>query len=184
HPAEFPDLPLTPEEFHWSADVLQAHEIIRSAYEHAAALLRQEQADPLRLRVHSEQVISKLVPILEALVPEIGDQAWLTACATALGQITVDLERGAVLEDGVEQAKLKRVIPIRVERTGLRGRPRKVIEPVWLADAVASHRKLTLQALADGLGMHRNTLRNYLKMHGVYNRYSNISDHDLDILAK
>ncbi|KAJ7122624.1 hypothetical protein C8R43DRAFT_865055, partial [Mycena crocata] len=38
--------------------------------------------------------------------------------------------------------------------------------------------------LADGLGIHRNTLRNYLKLHGVYKRYSDISDHDLDILTK
>ncbi|KAJ7727444.1 hypothetical protein DFH07DRAFT_896240, partial [Mycena maculata] len=32
--------------------------------------------------------------------------------------------------------------------------------------------------------MHRNTLRNYLKMYGVYERYSNISDRDLDILTR
>ncbi|KAJ7070213.1 hypothetical protein B0H15DRAFT_763291, partial [Mycena belliarum] len=38
--------------------------------------------------------------------------------------------------------------------------------------------------LADGLGMHRNTLRNYLKMYGVYDRYSNITDKDLDILTR
>jgi hypothetical protein len=44
------------------------------------------------------------------------------------------------------------------------------------ADAVSSHRKLTLQAIADGLEMHRNTLRNYLKYYGVYGRYLEISD--------
>ncbi|KAJ7476046.1 hypothetical protein FB451DRAFT_962268, partial [Mycena latifolia] len=38
--------------------------------------------------------------------------------------------------------------------------------------------------LADALGMHRNTLRNYLKMYGVYHRYSDISDKDLDILTR
>ncbi|KAJ7652486.1 hypothetical protein DFH06DRAFT_918059, partial [Mycena polygramma] len=38
--------------------------------------------------------------------------------------------------------------------------------------------------LADALGMHRNTLRNYLKYYGVYKRYSDLSDHDLDILTK
>jgi hypothetical protein len=65
-----------------------------------------------------------------------------------------------------------------------RGRPRKVIEPVWLADAISDHRRVTLQSLADGLGIHRNTLRNYLKRYGVYQRYSDLSDHDLDILTK
>ncbi|KAF8217045.1 hypothetical protein K438DRAFT_1426012, partial [Mycena galopus ATCC 62051] len=68
--------------------------------------------------------------------------------------------------------------------TGRAGRPRKVVDPVWLADAVSSHRKLTLQAIADGLEMHRNTLRNYLKYYGVYDRYLKISSHDLDILTK
>lgn len=79
-----------------------------------------------------------------------------------------------------EHAKLKHVVPIIVQKTGLRGRPKKIVEPVWLADAVSSHRKITLQKLADALGMHRNTLRNYLKLYGVYGRYSSISDSDLD----
>ncbi|KAJ6498200.1 hypothetical protein DFH09DRAFT_891689, partial [Mycena vulgaris] len=38
--------------------------------------------------------------------------------------------------------------------------------------------------LADALGMHRNTLRNYLKLYGVYTRYSDISERDLDILTR
>ncbi|KAJ7933734.1 hypothetical protein B0H13DRAFT_1855980 [Mycena leptocephala] len=35
--------------------------------------------------------------ILEALVPEIGDQAWIESAATAFGQITVDLEQSAAM---------------------------------------------------------------------------------------
>ncbi|KAJ7839819.1 hypothetical protein B0H14DRAFT_2360995, partial [Mycena olivaceomarginata] len=38
--------------------------------------------------------------------------------------------------------------------------------------------------LANTLGMHRNTLRNYLKYHNVYKCYSDISDRDLNILTK
>ncbi|KAJ7683761.1 hypothetical protein B0H17DRAFT_899317, partial [Mycena rosella] len=38
--------------------------------------------------------------------------------------------------------------------------------------------------LANALGMHRHTLRNYLKYYGVYMRYSNITEGDLDILTK
>ncbi|KAJ6492067.1 hypothetical protein C8R45DRAFT_825572, partial [Mycena sanguinolenta] len=37
---------------------------------------------------------------------------------------------------------------------------------------------------ADALGMHRHTLRNYLKQYNVYRRFSVISDADLDILTK
>lgn len=101
HPAQFPALPLTPEEFNWSPDVLQVHNIIVAAYDRASTLLRQEEADPLRLRIHSEQVLDKLVPLLEALVPEVGDQTWLEACASALGEIVVELERSALAADGM-----------------------------------------------------------------------------------
>ncbi|KAJ6456832.1 hypothetical protein C8R47DRAFT_1082293 [Mycena vitilis] len=163
-PAQFPALPFTPQEFNWSPDVLRAHTIITTAYERASTLLRQEEGDPLRLRIHSEQVLDKLVPILEALEPEVGDYGWLEASASALGELTVQLQRSALVAEGIEHAKLQHVHPIRVERTGRRGRPRKVVEPVWLADAVASHRNITLQALADAMGMHRHTLRNYLKI--------------------
>jgi hypothetical protein len=100
-PAQFPPLPRTPEEFNWSHDVLQAHDIIATAYERASTLLRQEEGDPLRLRIHSEQVVDKLVPVLEALVPEVGDQTWLKACANALGELTVQLERSATIADGM-----------------------------------------------------------------------------------
>lgn len=99
--AHFPALPLTPEEFNWSPDVLQAHKIIATAYDRASTLLQQEEADPLRLRIHAEQILNKSVPILEALVPEVGDQGWIETCAHALGQITVDLERSAIVAEGM-----------------------------------------------------------------------------------
>ncbi|KAG1733231.1 uncharacterized protein EDB91DRAFT_1016673, partial [Suillus paluster] len=38
--------------------------------------------------------------------------------------------------------------------------------------------------LAAALGMHQNTLRCYLKKHNVYQRFSAISNADLDILVK
>jgi hypothetical protein len=100
-PAQFPPLPLTSEEFNWSHDILHAHKIIATAYDRASTLLRQEEGDPLRLRIHSEQVVDKLVPILEALVPEVGDQTWLETCANALGELAVKLERSAIIADGM-----------------------------------------------------------------------------------
>ncbi|KAG2342569.1 hypothetical protein BDR05DRAFT_886061, partial [Suillus weaverae] len=38
--------------------------------------------------------------------------------------------------------------------------------------------------LAAALGMHRHTLRCYLKRHNVYQQFSAISNADLDILVK
>jgi len=71
-----------------------------------------------------------------------------------------------------------------VERTGKRGRPRKIIEPQWLADAVSAHRRLTLKKLANLLGVHRNFLRKHLKRCNLYERYSDITDGDLDHLTR
>ncbi len=99
-PVQFPDLPLASNEFNWSPDVLRAHRIIATAYDRASVLLQREEGDPLRLRVHSEEVVKKLVPLLEALVPEVGDQMWLEDSANALGKLTVQLERSAIIAEG------------------------------------------------------------------------------------
>ena len=101
HPAQFPALPDTPVHFQWSADVLQAHRIILSTYDRASTLLRQEEADPLRLRVHTDQILQNMVPILDALVPEVGDHIWIEKCAETLGALAVDLERAAAIADGM-----------------------------------------------------------------------------------
>ncbi len=82
-----------------------------------------------------------------------------------------------------ETSKVKHSVPIHIVKTGLRGRPRKVLDPVWLADAFSGHRKITLQTIANALEIHRNTLRNYLKKYNVYQRFTALTDHDLDILT-
>jgi hypothetical protein len=69
-------------------------------------------------------------------------------------------------------------------KTGRCGRPRKSVDRHWLEDALSARRKISLQALADALEIHRNTLRNYMKQYGVLARFSEISDRDLDILVR
>jgi LmbE family N-acetylglucosaminyl deacetylase len=101
HPANFPALPETPDDFNWHPDVLRTHDILATAYDRAVILLRREEADPMRLRIHSEQIGQKLLPILEALVPELGDEAWINSAATAFGQMLVELERSAAVADGM-----------------------------------------------------------------------------------
>ncbi|KAK7030025.1 Integrase catalytic domain-containing protein [Favolaschia claudopus] len=184
HPASLPLLPDTPDDFNWHPDVLEAYRTLETAYDNAANLLRHEEPDPLRLRVHSEQIVGRLLPIVQALVPEVGDEPWIDSVVNSFAQISVDLEHSAAIADGVERSRIRRVVPVRVELSGRRGRPRKLVDPVWLADAYSERRKLTLQTIANALGMHRNTLRNYLKYYNVYQRFTDISDNDLDILTK
>ncbi|KAJ7479082.1 hypothetical protein FB451DRAFT_1172202 [Mycena latifolia] len=102
HPANFPAPPDTPNVFNWHPNLLHAHDILATAYGWAATLLRQEEGDPMRLRIHSEQIAEQLLPILEALFLELGDEAWIETAVTTFFQISVDLERSpgiAVLRD-------------------------------------------------------------------------------------
>ena len=38
--------------------------------------------------------------------------------------------------------------------------------------------------LSNILGVHRHTLRRHLQLHGIYQRFSDISDHDIDTLIR
>lgn len=49
---------------------------------------------------------------------------------------------------------------------------------------MSTRRKITLTRLTKAMDMHRNTLRSYLKKYNVYERFTKISDPDLDILVK
>ena len=93
----FPDLPARD---YWSPDVLLAHEILQRVYQQATQLLRQEECDPLRLRIHSDQICHRMVPLLEALHHEVGDNAWVTVCAHRLGRLTSELENAALAVEG------------------------------------------------------------------------------------
>jgi hypothetical protein len=73
---------------------------------------------------------------------------------------------------------------IQVEHSGRRGRPKMSIDKGWLQEALSSRRKITLQQIADTLGIHRNTLRYHMKKHGVSQCFSQIADRDLDMLLR
>lgn len=79
---------------------------------------------------------------------------------------------------------MKKLELVTVRRTGKPGQPRKEISAEWLAAAMAPGRRITLTKLAELAGVHRHTLRACLIKHGVYERFCNISDHDLDLLVK
>jgi hypothetical protein len=80
--------------------------------------------------------------------------------------------------------KTARVDPVEVRRSRGRGRPRKTINQSWLEDAVSGHRKISLTKISEAIGVHRNSLAKYLKLYGVWQRFSEISDHDLDIMIR
>jgi hypothetical protein len=68
--------------------------------------------------------------------------------------------------------------------SGKRGRPRKVINYAYLQEAMSPKRRITLSKLARLLGIHRHTLRTYLRHYGVDYKFTALSDDDLDTLVK
>jgi hypothetical protein len=83
-----------------------------------------------------------------------------------------------------DNAKTARFNPVQTEKRRGRGRPRKVINHAWLEDATSPQRKITLTRLAKALGVHRHTLRNYLKLYKVYEHFTHISDAELDLMIR
>ena len=65
-------------------------------------------------------------------------------------------------------------------RAGRWGRPRKVINLDYLQEAVSSSRHIRFTELADTLGVHRNTLRLYMKSHSIERKYAQLSNTELD----
>lgn len=83
-----------------------------------------------------------------------------------------------------DTSRLRKPTLVKIRKTGKRGRPRKEISAEWLESAVAPGRRITLTKLAELAGVHHHTLRAYLIKNGVYERFCNIPDHDLDLLVK
>lgn len=69
-------------------------------------------------------------------------------------------------------------------QTGRHGRPRKVPNLNYLYDAMSPKRRITLTSLAKLIGIHRHTLRTYLKHYNVDYKFAVLSDSDLDLLVK
>ena len=91
----FPDLPIHRYSA-WAPEVLEAHDMISVAYYQAVQLLRLEDGDPIRLRLHSEQLFCRFLPILTVLEREGMDGGWVENAAQVLGNLIADLEESAV----------------------------------------------------------------------------------------
>lgn len=65
------------------------------SYDQAVALLRLEDDDPLRLNLYADQLLTRTVPILQALEQEITDIDWLTESAQAIAVLIRELQKAA-----------------------------------------------------------------------------------------
>lgn len=65
---EFPPLPYNLDG--WSANVINAHKLVGKSVKHALTILRQEDSDPLRFCIVSDNLVNNMLPILESMRSE------------------------------------------------------------------------------------------------------------------
>ena len=96
-PDRFFDLPLAIEP---SANTIRAYNIISGAYNRAHQVLCEQDSDPLRLRIHSERLFNRIVPLLKALEAEVHGLEvglyWILDCSRIIGSIITELEHAAI----------------------------------------------------------------------------------------
>ena len=69
--------------------------------------------------------------------------------------------------------------------TGKRGRPRKVIADSFLREAFKTGRNISVSRVATTLGVHRGTVKNYMKLYKIVRQpFSTIRDPLLDSMIK
>ncbi|KAG9040593.1 hypothetical protein FS837_000419 [Tulasnella sp. UAMH 9824] len=107
---------------------------------------------------------------------------WLQTCAEAMVALEHDLRAAEDYAKGQENTEIVELKPIQTAQTGLPGRPRKVINPIYLKRALSNRQMVSIAELARILGVCRSTIYRYMKLYNIDRRWSNITDGQLDVL--
>ncbi|KAK6984929.1 hypothetical protein R3P38DRAFT_2465756, partial [Favolaschia claudopus] len=176
-----PPLPPHPDNAPWSPSVYNAYDALQNTFRHASNVLSQD-ADAKRLEAHIEKATEDLLPILEAFETHAAVEhiplPWLYSCTEAVGHLIAGLCQAQ------EETNVAYIEPVKVVRTGKRGRPRKHLNPQLLTEAMDSQRRMSLTKLAQLMGVSRPTLRKQLLLNGVYSKFTSLSKSELDDLVK
>ena len=79
----------------WPDIIQQAYGIVAEAYNQSRRLLRLEDGDAIRLRLHSERLSIRIWGIAHQISREIQDDFWWQHCEAALGALIAELEEAA-----------------------------------------------------------------------------------------
>ncbi|VDB89332.1 unnamed protein product [Peniophora sp. CBMAI 1063] len=180
---DLPDLPAA-SELGWSGSIQTAHHLIASTFQLAIKLLRQEDSTTVQLRMLSQRLAEDIVPLLMALVDEIGSHEWAEGCAHAIGGVVLRLKDAADRVQKIETANVHTITPVKLVRLAATGRPRKEIDLSFLRNATSPARKITHAELAAALGMSRQTFYARRREARLPPRYADLSDDELDTLVK
>jgi len=198
-----PPLSVTP----WPPYVHRACSNLQSIYDSAARALQSE-TEGNRLTFHLETIERDAIPVLFALqdtrdfgVPLFSE--WVLNLARAFERLRVRLEESQSEANGRcvylafltlilaahstffcrEQKNIAFPNMVEITRSGKPGRPKKAINKAFLDNAMSTSRRIHQTQIAVGVGVHRNTVRKYLKEYNINYQYSNISDDNLDAIV-
>ncbi|KAN0086288.1 hypothetical protein V8E55_007425 [Tylopilus felleus] len=180
-------LPQFPEHELLPPNLITAANVLSDIYHHAFRVLDQDQTDPLQVKIHLAAIEHDAIPLLLAIEQDnhsMDMNEWLVTTTTQFGTLFVSLSRYG--NDIQNQTDHNVCIPrpIIVAHTGQRGCPRKTIDLAYLKEVLTTCRNIKLTELARVLGIHRNTLRAYMKKHGIKRTYSTLSNEELDQLVR
>ncbi|KAJ7020134.1 hypothetical protein C8F04DRAFT_1197029 [Mycena alexandri] len=182
-----PSLPPLPDNLEgWSANTDTAYNILSAGYTHARGVLHQEGGDPVRYRLVSSNIVETLVPLLERMDVDGVPRPWIETCAYLFGPLVYELQVSALAAEGVhrEHDEIELLQPVTEIHSGRPGRPQKIIDPAYLAEATTSGRNIKRSDLASALGIHRHTLRKRLRQLGLNTKFDNLTDEELDTLTR
>ncbi|KAF9016758.1 hypothetical protein BDZ89DRAFT_961637, partial [Hymenopellis radicata] len=160
---------------------------IAAAYNHGSSLLRQDEAEPLRLIAASQRLYARALPLLQAMEQEMPrNHDWLLECAEDMMQLITELNAAVQRARDVEGTRVRIPRPVTVVRNGTRGRPRQEIDEQWLKNATVPGRALNIAAISRSTRLHRNTIHKKLRAAGFHNRlrFSSITDTNLETLLR
>ena len=76
--------------------ILEAYGIISNHYNYASGLLREDSCDPIRLRLHSQKLLSRTVPLLKALGTKLRNDEWILRVAQDLKSLVDEIDAAVV----------------------------------------------------------------------------------------
>ncbi|KJA26465.1 hypothetical protein HYPSUDRAFT_52392 [Hypholoma sublateritium FD-334 SS-4] len=168
----------------WSSAARNAFMRINTVYDTSSAYLEAASFDPHRLKGYMMAIVTDVFPIVllleESAIQEGIPAAWLENIANKFTELFGILTESLQTENLMPAANV--IIPetVLLSQTGKRGRPKKVIDPDVLQNALRGDRRISITALANVLGVHRNTLREKIKELDISTGYDNLEDEDLD----
>ncbi|KAK1220201.1 hypothetical protein PQX77_017052 [Marasmius sp. AFHP31] len=166
----FVPLPAPNHAIPWSPNVLNAVQRLSTIYSNARAVLGQE-VDASRLKLYYDLIRDEAVPLLEALEREGIPDDWITETSGLVGQLALKIARAESTSRNYDDRHVRVPKPVKLHRTGKRGRPAKVVDESYLREAMCSRRAITITKLTKGYNIDSW-------------RFSRISNRELDKIVR